>query len=76
VSTNEAYLSPDGTTWTHIGHLDDPIGDLSGPADFTGLDGFLDTLQMRIPSPLERAMAILAPHLTNEPRYQPRETSP
>lgn len=74
MSANEAYLALDGTTWTHVGHLDDPIGD--GPADFTGLDSFLDTLQMRIPSPLERAMNILAPHLANDPRYQPDGARP
>lgn len=74
MSTNKAYLSLDGAAWTHVGHLDDPIGD--SPVDFTGLDGFLDTLQMRIPSPLERAMDILAPHLANDPRYKPGRPRP
>ncbi|MFD6113632.1 hypothetical protein ACFWG0_26465 [Streptomyces yangpuensis] len=64
----DAYLSIDGADWVHVGHIDDPLGfDDDLPADFTGLGPLL----MRTPTPLARAMAILAPHLRDQPLYRP-----
>ncbi|MER5482955.1 hypothetical protein ABT024_07025 [Streptomyces sp. NPDC002812] len=73
MSTDEAYVSLDGITWTYAGIPDEPLGFGDGPARFDDLAPFLET---RIPSPLERAMRILAPHLANDPRYQPNGPLP
>ena len=64
---HEGFVGVEGD-WVHVGHLDDPLGfDDGDPADFTGLASFLT----RTPTPLERAMRILAPHLRDQPLYRP-----
>ena len=69
MSAGDGYLSLDGVTWVHAGTLGDPLGfDGPSPADFDGLAPFLE---MRIPSPLERALDILRPHLREQPLYRP-----
>ena len=72
MSTGDAYLSLDGSDWAHAGSFDDPLGfdDCDGPVQFMGLGPILRPVDIQW-DPVALALAILAPHLANDPRYQP-----
>lgn len=72
MSTGQGYLSLDGADWVYAGDLIDPLGfDADdGPIQFMGLGPITRPVDIQW-DPVALALAILAPHLANDPRDQP-----